>query len=68
MTHTQDEINQSFIDIASSKNDKQYDLQTQKSLVQDIQLDQKLEYNTFSFKTNKIQTKSQIVINNGQKE
>ena len=65
MTHTQDEINQSFIDIASSKNDKQYDLQTQKSLVQDIQLDQKLEYNTFSFKTNKIQTKSQIVINNG---
>lgn len=68
MTHTQDEINQSFIDIASSKNDKQYDLQTQKSLVQDIQLDQKLEYNTLSFKTNKIQTKSQIVINNGQKE
>ena len=64
MTHTQDEINQSFIDIASSKNDKQYDLQTQKSLVQDIQLDQKLEYNTLSFKTNKIQTKSQIVINN----
>lgn len=68
MTHTQDEINQSFIDIASSKNDKQYDLQTQKSLVQDIQLDQKLDYNTLSFKTNKIQTKSQIVINNGQKE
>ena len=65
MTHTQDEINQSFIDIASSKNDKQYDLQTQKSMVQDIQLDQNLEYNTLSFKTNKIQTKSQIVINNG---
>ena len=68
MTHTQDEINQSFIDIASSKNDRQYDLQTQKSMVQDIQLDQNLEYNTLSFKTNKIQTKSQIVINNGQKE
>lgn len=65
MTHTQDEINQSFIDIASSKNDRQYDLQTQKSMVQDIQLDQNLEYNTLSFKTNKIQTKSQIVINNG---
>ena len=65
MTHTQDEINQSFIDIASSKNDKQYDLQTQRSMVQDIQLDQNLEYNTLSFKTNKIQTKSQIVINNG---
>ena len=64
MTHTQDEINQSFIDIASSKNDRQYDLQTQKSMVQDIQLDQNLEYNTLSFKTNKIQTKSQIVINN----
>ena len=37
-------------------------------MVQDIQLDQNFEYNTLSFKTNKIQTKSQIVINNGQKE